>query len=123
MTQVSPGDANPYAADAASTVWVEEVSWLDRIPRSVARAAIFVIFVCIWQLVYLSGLVSPIILPSPLETEQQLYSVGHNLVTGDSMLGPLWITLKEVFYVFILSTVIGITRAVRIGGASCGEKG
>src|SRR3546814_6015578 len=107
---------------AASTVWVEEVSWLDRIPRSVARAAVFVIFFCIWPLVYLSGLVSPIILPSPLETAEQLYFVGHNLVTGEYMLGPLWITLKEVFYGFILATVIGFTLGVLVGETAFGER-
>src|SRR3546814_2105403 len=78
--------------------------------------------VCIWQLVYLSGRVSPIILPSPLETAEQLYFVGHNLVTGDYMLGPLWITLKEVFYGFILATVIGFTLGVLVGETAFGER-
>src|SRR3546814_17742266 len=108
MTQVSPGDANPYAADAAPTVWVEEVSWLDRVPRSVARVAIVVFFVFLCHFVYLSGLVSPIILPSPLETADPLYFVVHHLVTGDYMLGPQCTTLQEVFYAFILAHVISL---------------
>lgn len=125
MTQLSPSSADHHiaaSADAVSTVWVEEVSWLDRVPRSVSMAAIFVIFVAIWQLVYFSGLVSPIILPSPMETAEQLYFVGHNLLTGGYMLGPLWITLKEVFYGFILATLLGFVLGVVVGETAFGER-
>ncbi len=120
MTQVSSGDAASSAA--VSTVWVEEVSWFDRLPRSVSTAAIFVVFVCIWQLVFISGLVSPIILPSPAGTAGQLYFVGHNLITGGYMLDSLWITLKEVFYAFILAIVIGFLLGVLVGETVFGER-
>jgi NitT/TauT family transport system permease protein len=48
------------------TVWVEEVSWFDRIPRSVAMLGLAVAFIGLWQLVSTVGIVSPIILPSPV---------------------------------------------------------
>ena len=57
---------------SAETVWSEPVSLIDRIPRSVAMIAMFIAFVAIWQLVVLSGLVSPIILPTPKETLEQI---------------------------------------------------
>src|SRR3546814_10636158 len=57
-----------------------------------------------------------------LPISEQLYFVGHNLVTGDYMLGPLWITLKEVFYGFILATVIGFTLGVLVGETAFGER-
>src|SRR3546814_13916046 len=38
------------------------------------------------------------------------------------MLGPLWITLKEVFYGFILATVIGFTLGVLVGETAFGER-
>jgi hypothetical protein len=46
------------------TVWTEEASWLDRIPRSVAMLALLGIFVAVWQLVYILRLISPIIMSS-----------------------------------------------------------
>src|SRR3546814_16106064 len=57
-----------------------------------------------------------------LPISEQLYFVGHHLVTGDYMLGPLWITLKEVFYGFILATVIGFTLGVLVGETAFGER-
>src|SRR3546814_18560258 len=38
------------------------------------------------------------------------------------MLGPRWITLKEVFYGFILATVIGFTLGVLVGETAFGER-
>jgi len=83
--------------DIASTVWKEEGAWIDRVPKSVAMAAIFVIGIALWQIVIFLGIVSPIILPSPLETLEQIFFVGNNLITGGYMLKALWMTLKEVF--------------------------
>lgn len=105
-----------------STVWVEQVAWIDRIPRSVAMIALLVGFVGIWQLVHLSDLVSPIILPSPIATLNELYVVGHNLATGGYMLGALWITLKEVVYAFALAIAIGFSLGVLVGETVFGER-
>ena len=41
------------------TVWAEQVSWADRIPRSVAMIVIFLVFLGIWQFVHAFGIVSP----------------------------------------------------------------
>ena len=115
-----------YDKDASvnvlSTVWSEKGSWFDRVPRSVAVAGIFVVGVSFWQLVFLTGLVSPIILPSPLETVGQLIFVGHNLITGGYMLASLSVTMQEVFYAFILSISIGFSLGVIVGESSFGER-
>jgi NitT/TauT family transport system permease protein len=107
---------------SAETVWSEPVSLIDRIPRSVAMIAMFIAFVAIWQLVVLSGLVSPIILPTPKETLEQIVFVGHNLVIGDYMLGALWITTKEVIYSFALAIAIGFSLGVVVGETGVGER-
>ena len=60
---------------APSTVWVENVSWFDRVPRWVAMLAIMVLFIGIWQLTHMTGLVSPILLPSPGDTVGQIFFV------------------------------------------------
>jgi len=128
MTETTPGivaapDGRTDASgEIASTVWFEEGSWIDRVPRSVAMFGIFVIGISLWQLLYVTGIVSPIILPSPLETAEQLVFVGRNLFTGDYMLDSLWITLKEVFYAFILAVVIGFTLGVIVGETAFGER-
>lgn len=112
----------PPVASSSETVWSEPVSMIDRIPRSIAMIAIFAAFLAIWQLTVMSGLVSPIILPSPKETAEQIVFVGHNLLTGDYMLGALWITTKEVVYSFALAIALGFSLGVLVGETGLGER-
>lgn len=104
------------------TVWGEREGLLDRIPRSVAIIGLFVAFVAIWQGVTAAGLVSPIILPTPLETWSDLVLVGHNLVTGRYMLAALWITTKEVLLGFAIAAAIGFSLGVLVGETRFGER-
>ncbi|MCC2662467.1 MAG: ssuC 6 [Geminicoccaceae bacterium] len=107
---------------ATDTIWVEQISLIDRIPRSVAMIALFVAFVGLWQLVTMAGLVSPILLPTPMETARDLVLVGTNLVTGQYMLGALWITTKEVIYGFAIALAIGFSLGVLVGETNFGER-
>ncbi len=115
-------DGADREAPPPSTVWVENVSWFDRVPRWVSMTAIFVLFLAIWQGTHMTGLVSPILLPSPGDTAEELYFVGHNLLTGGYMLTPLWITLKTVMWAFILATAIGFSLGVLVGETTFGER-
>ena len=113
-------DQNP--ASAADTVWSEHVGWLDRVPRSVQMLFVFVVFIALWDLVTRFGFVSRIILPTPWETWNDLIFVGKNLLSGGYMLAALWITLKEVFYGFLLAIAIGFTLGVIVGETAFGER-
>ncbi len=104
------------------TVWTEETSWLDRVPRAVQMIFVFAVFVLLWDLVTRFGLVSPIILPTPHETLLDLIFVGKNLLTGGYMLAALWITLQEVFYGFLLAMAIGFTLGTIVGETAFGER-
>jgi NitT/TauT family transport system permease protein len=104
------------------TVWVENVSWTDRVPRWFSRLSIFVAFVAVWQLVNIAGIVSPIILPSPIETLEDIFIVGHNLITGGYMLPALFITIQEVVISFALAITIGFALGVLVGETSFGEQ-
>ena len=104
------------------TVWVEQVSWLDRVPRSVSMFFVFAVFVALWELTTQLRLVSPIILPTPAETFWDLIFVGRNLIGGDYMLAALWITLLEVFYGFALAIGIGFSLGVLVGETAFGER-
>jgi len=104
------------------TVWVEQVSWLDRVPRSVSMVFVFAVFVALWELTTQLRLVSPIILPTPAETFWDLIFVGRNLIGGDYMLAALWITLLEVFYGFALAIGIGFSLGVLVGETAFGER-
>ena len=104
------------------TIWVEHESLLDRIPRSVSMAFVFALFVGAWQLSTSLGLVSPIILPTPAETFNDLIFVGKNLLSGDYMLGALWITVKEVIFGFALAISIGFSLGVLVGETAFGER-
>ena len=107
---------------STDTVWVEQTSWLDRVPRSVSMLAVFAVFIAFWELLTRSGLVSPIILPTPWETLQDLIFVGKNLIARDYMLGALWITILEVIYGFALAIAIGFSLGVIVGETAFGER-
>jgi len=104
------------------TVWAEEGSFLDRIPRSVSMAFVFAVFVGAWQLSTSLGLVSPIILPTPSETFKDLVFVGKNLLTGGYMLPALWITIQEVLYGFALAMTLGFSLGILVGETAFGER-
>lgn len=110
------------ATDIEDTVWVQEVAFIDSVPRWIAMTFVFVVFVGTWQLVTSLGLVSPIILPTPMETVKDMIFVGQNLLTGGYMLGALWITIKEVIYGFALAIAIGFSLGVLVGETAFGEK-
>lgn len=122
MNKNKENSLHEKSPDIASTVWKEEGAWIDRVPKSVAMAAIFVIGIVLWQIVIFLGIVSPIILPSPLETLEQIFFVGNNLITGGYMLKALWMTLKEVFYAFILAVSLGFGLGVLVGETAFGER-
>lgn len=119
MTRTDAGHKDLPVADS---IWVEEVSFIDRVPRSIAMLFVFVVFVGIWDLSTRLGLVSPIILPTPKETLIDLIFVGKNLLTGGYMLLALWITMQEVFWGFILALLIGFSLGVLVGETGFGEK-
>jgi NitT/TauT family transport system permease protein len=102
--------------------WAEQDSWVDRIPRSVAMAVIFIVFIALWQFVHAFGIVSPIILPSPYETLMELGVVGHNLLTGSYLLPAFWITTQEVALGFAIAVTLGFTLGVIVGETALGER-
>ena len=106
----------------ADTVWIERDALIDRIPRWLAMTILFVIVVAIWDLATRMGWVSPIVLPSPKETLDDLIFVGHNLITGDYMLGALWTTTLTVIYGFLIATAIGFSLGVLVGETKFGER-
>ncbi|WP_170765834.1 ABC transporter permease subunit [Ruegeria lacuscaerulensis] len=110
------------AAPSEDTVWEQKVHFIDSVPRWLAMTFVFVVFVGTWQIVTSLKLVSPIILPTPMETLKDMIFVGQNLLTGGYMLGALWITIKEVIYGFALAIAIGFSLGVLVGETAFGEK-
>lgn len=108
--------------DVEDTVWVQEVSLIDSIPRWIAMLGVFVVFIGIWQLVTGLGMVSPIILPTPWETLEDMIFVGRNLLSGGYLLEALWITVLEVIYGFALAITIGFSLGILVGETAFGEK-
>ncbi|MEM8856303.1 MAG: ABC transporter permease [Pseudomonadota bacterium] len=107
---------------APETVWVEHTSWLDKVPRAISMIVLFVAFIAIWQSVVMTGVVSAIILPAPMEVASDLIVVGTNLISGGYMLTALWITTLEVIYGFALAFAIGFSLGVLVGETRFGER-
>jgi NitT/TauT family transport system permease protein len=115
--------AQPTAeAVSTQTVWKEHVSWLDRVPRSVAMIVLLIAFLAIWQVVYELHIISPIIMPSPVETIADLFFVGRNLLSGDYMLAALWVTTQEVLIGFAIAIGFGFLFGLLVGETAFGEK-
>ncbi len=113
-------DAPDHGTD---TVWVEHVALIDRIPRWLAMLGLAAVVLLIWDLATArTGWVSPIILPSPKETLDELVMVGANLLSGGYMLGALWTTTRTVFWAFLLSALIGFSLGVLVGETKFGER-
>jgi NitT/TauT family transport system permease protein len=108
--------------DGKDTVWVEHEALIDRIPRGIAMAFLFVLVVGIWDIVTRMGLVSAIILPTPAETLSDIIFVGKNLVSGGYMLNALWTTTLTVFYGFLIAITIGFCLGVLVGETKFGER-
>jgi NitT/TauT family transport system permease protein len=115
-------DIGPDSDPQEDTVWVENVAFIDRVPRAVAMIFVFVVFVASWDFTTRMGLVSPIILPTPTETLFDLIFVGKNLLSGGYMLVALWITVQEIIWGFILALMIGLSLGVLVGETGFGEK-
>lgn len=114
---------HPTATDNdGDTVWVEHEALIDRIPRGVAMAFLFVAVVGVWDFVTRMGWVSVIILPTPAETLSDLIFVGENLISAGYMLDALWTTTLTVFYGFIIAVSIGFSLGVLVGETKFGER-
>lgn len=118
--------ASPTAADRApdpeDTVWVEEEPFIDRIPRWVAMIGLFVAIVGLWWFVTWLQIVSPIILPGPGETWNDIRFVGGNLLSGGYMLEAFWTTTRTVIYAFLIAFGIGFSLGVLVGETKFGER-
>ena len=114
-------DAN-ITDGSEDTVWVEHEAFIDRIPRGVAMAFLFIVVVGIWDLVTRMGWVSAIILPTPAETLADLIFVGKNLIGAGYMLDALWTTTLTVFYGFLIAVTIGFSLGVLVGETKFGER-
>jgi NitT/TauT family transport system permease protein len=104
------------------TVWTERVSRISRVPRWVAMALLMATFLGIWHAVTSAGIVSHLILPSPLETMTDLGFVGRSLLSGNYMLAAFWVTTQEVVWGFVVALLIGVSLGILVGETSLGER-
>ena len=104
------------------TIWSEHITFIDRVPRWIGMTALMAAFLLLWQGIHISGLVSPIILPGPWETAQDIAFVGRNLATGGYMLTAFWITVKEVIFGFAIALGLGFALGVIVGEYTFGER-
>lgn len=118
-TAKSQGAAGGEPAD---TVWVENEPFIDRIPRWVAMVGLFLALLGVWYAATALHLVSPIILPGPAETWQDIVFVGRNLLSGGYMLEAFATTSLTVVYAFLIALGIGFSLGVLVGETKFGER-
>lgn len=121
MTDTTSDRPAPVPAEG-DTVWTEPVPFIDGIPRPVAMVGLLVAFLGLWQVAHVTGLVSPIILPSPAEVWEDILKVGANLLSGGYMLAALWTTTKEVVFGFLIAMALGFSLGILVGETAFGER-
>ncbi len=104
------------------TVWTQKVSWIDKVPRSVGIAMVLGAFLFLWWFLSTSGLVPSIILPTPMETLDDLIFVTENVLRGDYIASSLWTTMRTIFFGYLLAIVIGFGLGVLVGETGFGER-
>lgn len=104
------------------TVWSEKVTFIDRIPRSVAMIGLLAIALGLWWATHHFQIVSRIILPSPQEVGKDIVFVAKNLASGGYMLDALWLTTQEILIGFAFAITIGFTLGVLVGETAFGER-
>lgn len=109
-------------AGITDTVWVETKSWSARVPRWVSMTVLMALFLLGWQTVSISGLVSPLILPTLSDTLADLEFVGRSLVSGSYMLTAFWVTASEVLVGFAIAVAVGVSLGVLVGETTFGER-
>ena len=108
--------------EAADTVWVENEPFIDRIPRPVAMALVLALLFAVWGGLSGSGLVSPIILPTPWETFDDLVFVGQDMLSGGYIFEALLTTSVTVLYAFAMATGLGFLLGTLVGETKFGER-
>lgn len=114
--------AGTAIAPEGDTVWTERVSIASSVPRWVSMVVLMAVFLGLWQLVTSAGIVSPLILPRPIETIIDLGFVGRSLLSGNYMLAAFWVTTQEVIWGFVVALAIGVSLGVLVGETSVGER-
>ncbi|SDE76640.1 NitT/TauT family transport system permease protein [Salipiger thiooxidans] len=111
-----------HPAYEGDTIWTEQEPLIDRIPRWLAMTGLMVLILGIWFGLTATGLVSPIILPGPGETWDDIVFVGRNMVTGGYVLEAMWTTSRTVLYAFAQATTLGFSLGVLVGETKFGER-
>lgn len=122
MSDVAQPAVLEVTQENEDTIWTERVSRISRVPRWVAMALLMAAFLGIWHGVTSAGIVSHLILPSPLETMMDLGFVGRSLLSGNYMLAAFWVTTQEVVWGFVAALLIGVSLGILVGETSLGER-
>ncbi|MEX2374418.1 MAG: ABC transporter permease [Dehalococcoidia bacterium] len=104
-----------------AVAWEEEVSFLDRVPRSVLIIVLGAAMLGIWQAIVSMAFVSRILLPGPAETFNEIVTSAVGIVGGDHVTEALWITTQEVILGFLLAALLGFSLGVVVGETRLGQ--
>lgn len=80
----------------------------ERIPRWISLTGFLLVVLLLWQLLSMSGWVSPFILPSPASVAQALVEFVQRVIEGGPMRQALIITTLESLLAFLLAVVLGV---------------
>jgi len=74
-------------------------------------------FVLAWQIISTSGLISTVLLPSPLAVIEALVRVSENGYRGTTLLGDALVTSARCLAGFALATIVGVPFGLAMGSS------
>src|ERR1041384_1599012 len=106
-------DANPSAADEALAVHAAEAEILSETDTfrqrvMIARIALCVGALAVWQGAVSAGLIDPLWVSSPFLVARELWQL---TVTGE-LLADVWMTVSEALIAFVVSSALGIVSGL-----------
>jgi NitT/TauT family transport system permease protein len=97
-------------------------SWLDRTPQWLALIVLGLAGVAVWAAITSLGVISPILLPGPSDTFEEIVSSAQGILQRDHVFEALLITGQEVVLGFIVAAASGFALGVVVGETKLGQK-
>lgn len=95
---------------------------IERLPQWLSLLLLGVGGLAVWQVIVALELISPILLPGPWPTFEEIFDSARGIIQRDHVFDALWITSQEVVLGFLAAATLGFVLGVVVGETRFGQK-